>query len=73
MCLREKGEKGERGKELQGIINFKEKFLKQCEQYDLACLQKMEKSQQNNNISTQIYVFLSGANKGVSVYNFGSF
>lgn len=44
MCLREKGEKGERGKELQGIINFKEKFLKQCEQYDLACLQKIEKS-----------------------------
>ena len=34
MCLREEGEKGERRKELQGIINFKEQFLKQCEQYD---------------------------------------
>lgn len=40
MCLREKGEKGERGKELQGIINFKEQFLKQCEQYDLAFCKK---------------------------------
>lgn len=48
VCLREKGEKGERGKQLQGIINFKEQLLKQWEQYDLACLQKIEKPQQNN-------------------------